>query len=109
MKFIKHFNTKGGSVGSFGSAIFGDGYLRIRIPNTFDIVEKGFIDGGFGLVVKPCEGRKSPYTTIHTRIDTEYLPQELRGEKYIFGIPAEQISDTEIVFMYKRAKMLNKK
>ena len=109
MNFIKHFNSRGGRVGSLGSALFGDGKLRIRIPNTYNVVEKGFIDGGFGLVVEPCGNRKSKYTTVNVNIDPLDLPPELRGKTYKFGIPAEKISDTEFVFLFKKARMLNKK
>ena len=109
MNFIKQFGSRGGRVSTFGSAIIKDGFLKIRIPNTYDIVEKGFIEGGIGLTVKPCSPRKSPYTTVHVNIGKDYLPPELCGQNYKFGIPAEKISDTEIVFMFKRAKMLTHK
>ena len=109
MTFIKHFNSRGGKIASFGSATLEDGFLRIRIPGTLEIVEKGFIEDGFGLVVRPCESKKSKYTLVQTKIDKSFLPAELCAQNYKFGIPAEQISDTEIVFMYKKAKMLTKK
>lgn len=109
MTFIKHFNTRGGKIARFGSAILKDGFLRIRIPYTLEVVEKGFIEGGFGLVVRPCESKKSKYTLVQTKLDKSYLPAELCAQNYRFGIPAEQISDTEIVFMYNKAKMLTKK
>lgn len=109
MTFIKHFNTRGGRIGSFGSAILKDGFLKIRIPSNLEVVEKGFIEDGFGLVVRPCESKKSKYTLVQTKIDKSFLPSELCAQNYKFGIPAEQISDTEIVFMYNKAKMLTKK
>lgn len=111
MEFIKHFNQRGGhSSGDFkGAAVFSDGFLTIRLPNTKAVVEKGYIDGGFGVVTKDVKPKKSPYIVINTEIDKEYLPVELRGETYKFRIEAEYLSENEIVFPYSRARMMNKK
>jgi hypothetical protein len=111
MVFIKHFNGRGGDHGErmVGSAIFGDGKLVIRLPNTKEVVEKGITEDGFGVVTKTVEPRKSPYTTINTKYDVDDLPPQLRGQTYKFKINAEQISDDEFLFRFDRAKMLNKK
>jgi len=111
MTFVKHFNNRGGNhrEKSIGSAIFIDGKLVIRLPNTTEIVESGFIEEGFGVVTKTVPARKSPYTVIQTKIDLEDLPIELRGKCYKFRISAEQISENEFVFPFKKAEMMNKK
>lgn len=111
MNFINHFNEKGNSRGEpfKGTAIFCDGFLTIRLPNTLAVVEKGYVEGGFGVVVKPQTPRKSPYTLICTEIDLNYLPNNLRGRTYKFRIEAEYVSENEIIFRYDRAKMMNHK
>lgn len=111
MQFVKHFSHAGGNrrEKGVGSAIFGDGKLVIRLPNTKDIVECGFIEEGFGVVTKTCTGRKSAYTVIQTKIDLNDLPVELTGKCYKFRIIAEQVSEDEFVFPFKKATMLNKK
>lgn len=112
MEFINHFNSRGGrtSDGSFsGTAIFSDGILIIRLPNTKRVVEKGYIEGGFGVVTESYPPRKSPYTIVKVELDMSYLPNEFHGKNYKFRINAEQTADNEYVFLYKRAKMMNKK
>ena len=111
MVFVKHFNCRGGNHGEkmIGSAIFGDGKLTIRLPNTKDVVEKGITEDGFGVVTKTVEPRKSPYTMICVHIDKEDLPPELRGQNYKYRIYAEQISDNEFVFPFSKAEIMNKK
>ena len=111
MTFVKHFNHAGGNrkeIG-FGSAIFGDGKLTIRLPNTKSVEECGFIEGGFGVVTKSCPKRKSAYTLIQTKIELEDLPIELRGKCYKFRIYAEKASEDEFVFPFCKAEMMNKK
>lgn len=111
MVFIKHFNGRGGNYRNkmVGSAVFCDGKLTIRLPNTKDVVEKGITEDGFGCVTKTVEPRKSPYTMIITKYDVNDLPPQLRGQHYKFRIDAEQISEDEFLFRFDRAKMLNKK
>lgn len=112
MTFVKHFNSKGGGYRGekmVGSAIFCDGKLIIKLPNTKKVVESGFIEEGFGVVTNTVPARKSPYTMIATKINLEDLPIELRGKSYRFRILAEQISENEFVFPFKKAKMMNKK
>lgn len=111
MTFIKHFNHKGGFNGSLmiGSAIFIDGKLTIRLPNTKAIVESGYIEDGFGVVTKDVPARKSPYTLLVVKYNKEDLPTELRGQNYKFRICAEQISDNEFVFPFNKAQMVNHK
>ena len=110
MDFIKRFTQKGGCYYTrIGSAIFSNGNLRISLPNTKRVLDKGYIDGGFGVVTQTIEPKKSPRTLIVTKIDMNMLPPELTGKDYKFLIPAEQISENEFVFLYKNAKMLNRK
>ena len=111
MTFVKHFNSRGGYRGKkmVGSAVFCDGKLTIRLPNTKDVVESGITESGFGVVTKTVPARKSPYTMIVTKYDREDLPTELRGQTYKFHICAEQISEDEFLFRFDRAKMLNRK
>lgn len=111
MTFVKHFNHSGNTHGSKnnGSAVFIDGKLTIRLPNTKQIVERGFIENGFGVVTKDAPARKSPYTMICVHIDKEDLPPELRGQNYKYRIYAEQISDNEFVFPFSKAEIMNKK
>ena len=108
MVFIKHFNGRGGDH-MVGSAIFGDGKITIRLPNTKEVVEKGITEDGFGVVTRTIEPRKSPYTMISTKYDVDDLPPQFCGQTYKFKINAELISDDEFLFRFDRAKMLNKK
>lgn len=111
MEFVKHFNSRGGHHGEkmVGSAVFCDGKLTIRLPNTKDVVESGITEDGFGVVTKTVEPRKSPYTMIITKYNKEDLPVELRGQTYKFRIIAEQISENEFLFPFNKATMMNKK
>lgn len=111
MTFVKHFNFRGGNrrEKGIGSAVFGDGKLVIRLPNTKDVVESGYTEDGFGVITKTVEARKSPYTMIQTKINVEDLPIELRGKCYKFRISAEKISEDEFVFPFCKAEMINKK
>ena len=111
MTFVKHFNGRGGHHGEkmVGSAVFCDGKLVIRLPNTKDVVESGIIEGGFGVVTKTVTARKSPYTMITTKYEKDDLPVELSGQTYKFRIIAEQISEDEFVFPFNKATMMNKK
>lgn len=111
MTFVKRFNTRGGYHGekTVGSAVFCDGKLIIRLPNTKDVVEKGITEDGFGVVTKTVEPRKSPYTMIQIMYDVNDLPVELRGKTYKFRIIAEQISEDEFLFPFNKAIMMNKK
>lgn len=108
MVFIKTFGSTRTYKASIGSAIIKDGFIRIRLPNNVSIVEKGFIEGGIGIVTEPKNPGKSPYTILQEELDINYLPVELTGKAYKFFIPAEKIGENEFVFMYKKAKMLNK-
>ena len=111
MTFVKHFNIRGGNhrEKGVGSAVFIDGKLTIRLPNTTEVVESGFIEEGFGVVTKTVPARKSPYTIIVTKIDLEDLPIELRGKSYKFRIKAKKVSENEYVFPFCEAEMMNKK
>ena len=111
MTFVKLFESRGGNRREkmIGSAVFCDGKLTIRLPNTKDVVEKGITENGFGVVTKTVKPHKSPYTMISTLYDVNELPPQLRGQTYKFRISAEQISEDEFLFPFDRAKMLNKK
>lgn len=111
MTFVKHFNTRGGFHGEkmVGSAVFCDGKLTIRLPNTKDVVESGITEDGFGVVTRTVPARKSPYTLIITKYEKDDLPVELRGQTYKFRIIAEQVSEDEFVFPFNKATMMNKK
>lgn len=113
MVFIKQFNQKGGIRGrrtSVGTLIIEGDYINMRIDNQYRVRERGLIEGGIGCVIeKKTTKSKSPYTLVRVRIDPSYLPEELRGEGYRFWIEGEKLSDTEVVFMFKNARMLNKK
>ena len=110
MEFIKTFGERGRK-GGIGSACISDGFVRIRInvPNT-KCETIGAIKDGIGVIIKSCEKeRKTKYATACVKYDKEFIPVNLQGDCYRFSIPAEKISDTEYVFMFKKAKMLNKK
>lgn len=111
MVFVKHFEGCSGNHREkmIGSAVFCDGKLTIRLPNTKDVVENGITADGFGVVTKTVEPRKSHYTTIMVKYDVNDLPSQLRGQTYRFRINAEQISEDEFLFRFDRAKMLNHK
>ena len=110
MEFIKTFERKiGGRVKENGSLIICDGELRIKInePNCA-IDEYGVVDGGIGVVIKK-QNHKTLYLKHIVEYNAEDIPINLQGEKYRFKIPAEKLSDTEYVFMFNKAVMLNKK
>lgn len=107
MTFIKHFNSRGKRY--HGSAIFVDGKLTIKLPNTKKVVESGFVEDGFGVVTTDTTAHKSPYTLIVTKYNKEDLPPELRGQTYKYRIHAEKISDNEFVFPFSKAEMINRK
>lgn len=111
MTFVKHFNYRGRNhrEKGIGSAIFIDGRLIIRLPNTTEVIESGFIEEGFGVVTKTVPARKSSYTVIQTKIDLEDLPIELRGKSYKFRIGAKKVSENEYIFPFCEAEMKNKK
>lgn len=112
MNFVKTLEKRrGGRYGGDGSVIIAENHIDIRIPdNKVDIKEIGIIKDGIGVVVKPSKlKRKAPNIFTRRVFDSGDIPVELQGEKYRFRIPGEKISDTEYVFMFKKAKMLNKK
>lgn len=110
MEFIKHF-TKIGSGHRVlnGSMTIKDGKMYIRLPNNVQVVEKGYIEGGIGIVVKPCKPISSLYRQVMSKIDPDYVPVELCASHYTFRILGDKISDTEYVFMYDKAECLTHK
>ena len=112
MQFIKTFKlTWGGSKAQLGSLIICNGKLRLRIGQPKAILKEfGFIEGGMGAVISlEHEERKTPFISKIVTYDPKDIPVNLQGQKYRFKIPAEKISDTEYVFMFNKAYMLNKK
>ena len=110
MEFIKTFNhSSGGRTKENGSLIICDGELRIKVnePNSA-IEEYGVIKDGIGVVIKK-EDRKTPYLKTVIKYNEDDIPINLQGESYKFKIPAEKLSDTEFVFRFEKAVMLNKK
>lgn len=109
MEFIKHFSHGKSRTNRNGSATIKDGYFFFRLPNDVEVVDKGYIEGGVGFVVKPCKPTGSLYRQIQTRVDTEQVPTELCASHYKFRIIGDKISDTEYVFLYKNAVCLTHK
>lgn len=112
MQFIKTFKvSRGGSKAQLGSLIIRNGELRLRIGQPkANLKEFGFIEGGIGAIISlGQEKRKTSYIAKIVTYDPKDIPVELQGQKYCFKIPAEKISDTEYVFMFDKAYMLNKK
>ena len=112
MKFIKTLEKRRGErYEGNGSIIIANNRLAIRISdNKVDVKDVGIIEGGIGIVVeKSNKKRNSPCIFSSRHFESTDIPVELQGEKYRFRIPGEKISDTEYVFMFKKAKMLNKK
>ena len=112
MQFIKTFKlSRGGCKAQLGSLIICNGKLHLRIRQPKAILEEfGFIEGGTGAVISlGHEDKKTPYILKIVPYDPKDIPIELQGQKYRFKIPAEKISDTEYVFMFDKACMLNKK
>lgn len=110
MNFIKHFERAGGSKPHrIGSAIFIDGKLIIRLPNTKKVIECGYVKDGFGVLTEDTPARKSPYTIIQVAISKDDLPPELCGQTYKYRIYAKQISENEFVFPFANASIMNKK
>jgi len=112
MNFIKTLEKRtSGRYNGDGSIVIANGVIAIRIPtNKFSFKEIGIIKDGIGVELeKSTKKRTSPgiFTTRH--FEEADLPVELQGDKYRFRIPGEKISDTEYVFMFKKAKMLNTK
>ena len=110
MEFIKTFTHKtGGRAKEQGSLIICNGELRIKInePNS-SVAEYGVIKNGIGVVIKKVK-RATPFLRTIMKYNSDDIPVNLQGEKYRFKIPAEKISDTEYVFNFDKAIMLNKK
>lgn len=112
MEFIKpikcgHIGRKAG----IGSLIIANGTLRLRLkePNA-NLKDIGLIKDGIGVVIeKGIKGRKTKYVSNIIKFEKEDIPVELQGTKYKFRILPEKISDTEFVFKFDKAVMLNKK
>jgi len=111
MEFTKKINRCGGRKGGYGALIIANGFIKIRITTSNAVLkEAGLIKGGIGVVIKKgIEGRKTKYVANKMKYDKEDIPVELQGTKYRFRIPAEKLSDTEFVFKFDKAVMLNKK
>jgi len=112
MNFVKTLKPRrGGRYSGDGSVIIADGVIAIRIPtNKFSFKEIGIIKDGIGVELeKSSKKRTAPNLFTRRCFESDDIPVELQGEKYRFRIPGEKISDTEYVFMFKKAKMLNKK
>lgn len=111
MEFIKTFGDRRGRVGGIGSACISNGLIKIRINVPNSVCEQvGAIKDGIGVVIRESDKkRKTKYAASCVKYDKEFIPINLQAECYSFSIPAEKISDTEYVFLFKKAKMLNKK
>ena len=85
--------------------------MRIKIneaDSTFDKV--GVLKDGIGVVIKKSKKKlKTPYLKTTFKYNEEDIPVNLQAEKYRFKIPVEKLSDTEYVFKFDKAIMLNKK
>ena len=110
MEFIRTFNHKiGGRIKENGSLIICDGELRIKVNESNSTIEEyGIIKDGIGVVIKKAK-RKTPYIKTILKYNEDDIPINLQGESYKFKIPAEKLSDTEFVFKFDKAIMLNKK
>lgn len=111
MNFIKDFNVRKGREPGFGSLYIANGFLKLRInvPNAH-VEAMGAVEDGIGCVIKAGDkNRKTPYIATCFKYEKDWLPCNFQGEGYRFSIPAKKISDTEFVFLFKNAKMLNKK
>ena len=112
MNFVKTLEIRrSGRYSGEGSVVIADGVIAVRIPtNKFSFKNIGIIKDGIGVELeKSSKKRTAPniFTTRH--FESDDIPIELQGEKHRFRIPGEKISDTEYVFMFKKAKMLNTK
>lgn len=111
MEFIKTLNKDfSGRKGGDGTLIIADGYLRVRLNDrNIAMSEMGIIKDGVGVVVKKTKTPRNSPLFVVRKYSEDDIPVNLQGEKYRFVIPAKKISDTEYVFMFNNAKMLNKK
>ena len=111
MNFIKTLEkNRGGKPSSNGYLILSNGQVEIRIKtNTHDISQVGIIEGGIGCVLsKRNEPRQTGITNTTRQLNDGDIPENLMSGGYRFRIPAEKLSDTEYVFMFDKAHMLNK-
>jgi len=113
MEFIKSIARKHhvGRIAGTGSLTIADGALRLRIPEPNAILKDiGLVKDGIGVVIeKGIKGRKTKYVSNKIKYDKDDIPVELQASKYKFSIPAEKLNDTEFVFKFDKAVMLNKK
>lgn len=112
MEFIKTIGPRRrGKRAGFGTLRISDGFISLKLNAPEMQIDKiGVIKGGIGVVLKQSIiPKKTPSVASRYKYDEDTIPVELQGEKYRFSIPAEKLSDTEYVFMFKNAKMLNKK
>ena len=112
MKFVKTFslNVKGRTSGE-GSIIIADRKMAITVKdNTVHIAQVGLTEDGIGVEVEHDDvKRKTPYVKIMIPYTEDDLPEQFQGSDYKFSIPATKLSDTEYLFRFCNAKMLNKK
>ena len=96
-----------------GSLIIKDGKLFVTINHSnLGFKEIGVLEdkSGIGAVMeKDGKSHKTPFIKRIVVYDKEDIPSELQAKEYKFRIFAEKISDTEFVFPFKAAKMMNKK
>lgn len=112
MQFIKTFSRKhSGRVKGIGSLTLCDGKMRFRINvQNAMLKEIGLVEGGIGVEIQESlEERKTPYVANILNYPKDCIPTELQASKYVFRIPAKQLSDTEFVFLFEKAVMVNKK
>lgn len=111
MDFIKEFKQKFGRTANLnGSCVISEGNVNVRFQNTKEIVKIGIIEGGIGVVTKEKKPRKSPYTVgIYKNVDVSLYPPELKTKVYKYFIEGEKLGENETVFLFKNAKIMNKK
>lgn len=109
MEFVQKFSCTRGSTKGVGSAIISEDCVIIRVNGNKRIKEVGTIQDGLGCVTEDVTDKKSPSAVGHYSHAVEYLPENFKGNGYKFRIEGKQISENEFVYLYKDAKMMNKK
>lgn len=111
MDFIKTLaKNKPGRVPSDGCVILSNGQLNVKIKTrTHDVSQVGIIDGGIGCILTERKKERQTEIANATRpVSDGDIPANLMSERYRFRIPGKKLSDTEYVFMFDKAHMLNK-
>lgn len=109
MEFVQIFTRKNIRKKEGGSlTIFNDSFT-IRVGEKIKIKTVGLTKEGIGIITKPCPEKKVKVAVVKLTNLKKILPEEFTGNDYKFRIDGEKINESEYLFKFSNAKMINKK